>query len=219
MATLRDIKRRIVGIKNTQQITKAMKMVSAARLRRAQENIINARPYSRKLEEVLHHLVAAEGQFSNPFYESREVSKIAVILITSDKGLCGGFNMNAIRGAEDLISGELKQYHDSGSLSLYCIGKKGDDYFKRRGYNIEKSYTGIFSNLKFEFVSALVSEITAKYLKGEVDKIHIVYNEFKSAVQHNLIVDQFLPIGEDKTMKKRRRLLMLSLFMNLIKSA
>jgi F-type H+-transporting ATPase subunit gamma len=195
MATLRDIKQRIVGVKNTQQITNAMKMVSAARLRRAQENIINAKPYSRKMAEVLSHLLKSVGTSNNPLFNEREVNSVALVVVTSDRGLCGGFNMNAIRQAEELIDGELKVLNDNKNLQMYCVGKKGNDYFSKKDkFNVIGSYPGIFSKLEFEFAATLANELTNKFILGEIDKVIIVYNEFRSVVQQNLIVKQFLPI-------------------------
>ncbi len=194
MATLRDIKRRITGVKNTQQITKAMKMVAAARLRRAQDNIINARPYSRKISEVLNHLLSIEKNINNPLVEKRDIQKIAVVIVTSDRGLCGGFNTNITRKTEELISQEYNDLLKSGNLSLYCIGKKGNDYFKRRAYEISDAHLGIFSELKFETAAAIVSDLTTKFLNKEYDKIFVIYNEFKSVIQQNVKIEQFLPI-------------------------
>jgi F-type H+-transporting ATPase subunit gamma len=193
MATLRDIKRRIVGVKNTQQITKAMKMVAAARLRRAQENIINARPYSKKIQEVLNNLIGLEANMDNPLFSEREVEKIALVILTSDRGLCGGFNMNILRAAEDLIKNEYKELYDAGNVSLYCLGKRGIDHFSRRNYNISGSYPGIFSSLKFEFASGLVNELKVKFLNGEIDKVVVLYNEFVSVVQQKVTKVQLLP--------------------------
>lgn len=194
MATLRDIKGRIKGVKSTQQITKAMKMVAAARLRRAQENIINAKPYSKKIAEMLQNLLNIEKNFSNPLFAEREVKRIALIVVTSDRGLCGGFNMNVIRKAEELAKDEFANYNHDGNLVLYCIGKKGNDYFTKRPYNVVGSYPGIFSHLKFEFASGLIKELTAKYISGEIDKVLVVYNEFKSVIQQKTTVEQLFPI-------------------------
>jgi F-type H+-transporting ATPase subunit gamma len=201
MATLRDIKGRIKGVKSTQQITKAMKMVAAARLRRAQENIINAKPYSKKIAEMLQNLLNIEKNFSNPLFAEREVKRIALIVVTSDRGLCGGFNMNVIRKAEELAKDEFANYNNDGNLVLYCIGKKGNDYFTKRPYNVVGSYPGIFSHLKFEFASGLIKELTAKYISGEIDKVLVVYNEFKSVIQQKTTVEQLFPIKpfEEKT--------------------
>lgn len=194
MATLRDIKGRIKGVKSTQQITKAMKMVSAARLRRAQENIINARPYSKKIAELLRHLLSAQKDFENPLFVEREVKSIALVVVTSDRGLCGAFNMNIIRTAEQLIKNDLLELYQNGKLQLYCVGKKGNDYFSKRNYPVVGSYPGIFSNLKFEFASGLIKELTNKYLSGEIDKVLVVYNEFKSVIQQKTTSVQLLPI-------------------------
>lgn len=194
MATLRDIKRRIIGVKNTQQITKAMKMVAAARLRRAQENILNARPYSRKISEVLQFLLSIEKDFSNPLFTERNVKKILMIVVTSDRGLCGSFNMNVIRTAEELIKNEYNSYYTNNNLQLICIGKKGNDYFTKRDYTVVGSYPGIFSHLKFEFASGLIKEISKKYINGEFDKVIVVFNEFKSVIQQKTIVEQLIPI-------------------------
>ncbi len=194
MATLRDIKGRIKGVKSTQQITKAMKMVAAARLRRAQENIINAKPYSKKIAEMLQNLLNIEKNFSNPLFAEREVKRIALIVVTSDRGLCGGFNMNVIRKAEELAKDEFANYDHDGNLVLYCIGKKGNDYFTKRPYNVVGSYPGIFSHLKFEFASGLIKELTAKYISGEIDKVLVVYNEFKSVIQQKTTIEQLFPI-------------------------
>ena len=194
MATLRDIKGRIKGVKSTQQITKAMKMVAAARLRRAQENIISAKPYSKKIAEMLGHLLSIEKNFSNPLFSEREVKRIALIVVTSDRGLCGGFNMNVIRKAEEMVKEELAEFYQDGNLDLYCIGKKGNDYFTKRPYNVVGSHPGIFSRLKFEFASGLIKELTAKYISGEIDKVLVVYNEFKSVIQQKTTVEQLFPI-------------------------
>ena len=190
MATLRDIKRRITAVSNTQQITKAMKMVAAARLRRAQENIINARPYSKKISEVLSNLFSLQKDFQNALTVKREIKNVSVVVITSDRGLCGAFNMNVIREAESLIKNDYSDFE----IDLYCIGKKGLDYFNRRKINIVKNYTGIFSGLKFETARRISNELTAKYLSNQTDKVIIIYNEFKSVIQQKIIVKQFLPV-------------------------
>ncbi|MFA7228841.1 MAG: ATP synthase F1 subunit gamma [Melioribacteraceae bacterium] len=199
MATLRDIKGRIKGVKSTQQITKAMKMVAAARLRRAQENIISAKPYSKKIAEMLQHLLGIEKNFNNPLFTQRDVKRVALIVVTSDRGLCGGFNMNVIRKAEELIKDEFAGYNQNGNLDLYCLGKKGNDYFTKRPYNVVGSYPGIFSHLKFEFASGLIKELTSRYLAGEFDKVLVVYNEFRSVIQQRTTVEQLFPIKPFET--------------------
>jgi F-type H+-transporting ATPase subunit gamma len=194
MATLRDIKRRLVGVKNTQQITKAMKMVAAARLRRAQENIINARPYSKKITEVLQHLLTVERNFNDPLFLEREINSVTVVVITSDRGLCGAFNMNVIRTAEQLIKDEIEKSSKEIKLNLYCLGKKGNDYFSKRNYNVVGSHPGIFTHLKFEFASGLIKELTNKYISKEIDKVIVVFNEFKSIIQQKTTTEQLFPL-------------------------
>jgi F-type H+-transporting ATPase subunit gamma len=194
MATLRDIKARITGIKSTQQITKAMKMVAAARLRRAQDNMINARPYSRKISEVLDNLIAIEKNMDNPLFKERHVEKIALVVVTSDRGLCGAFNTNIIRRTENLALQDYKDVYNNGNLTLYCVGKKCNDYFSKRNFNVAESYIGIFSKLKFEFAAKLINDLTSKFLNGEYDKVVVVYNQFKSVMQQNLMVEQILPL-------------------------
>lgn len=190
MATLRDIKRRIIAVKNTQQITKAMKMVAAARLRRAQENIINARPYSKKISEVLGNLLSLQKDYKDALSENRELKNVSIVAITSDRGLCGAFNMNVIREVESLIFNNYKNIN----ISLFCIGKKGFDYFSRKKLNIENSHVGIFSGLKFEFASRIVSELTEKFLSKQTDRVILVFNEFKSVIQQKVVIKQFLPV-------------------------
>lgn len=194
MATLRDIKRRIVAVKNTQQITKAMKMVAAARLRRAQENIINARPYLKKITEVFNNLLILQKDFTSPLMEKREVQTVSIILITSDRGLCGAFNMNAIREVELMMKNEFADKN----VELYCVGKKGMDYFVRKKANIVKSHVGIFGSLKFDFISRISNELIANFLNKKTDKILFVFNEFKSVIQQKVVVKQFLPIEVDR---------------------
>lgn len=192
MATLRDIKLRIKGIKSTQQITKAMKMVAAAKLRRATESVLNARPYAKKISELLSHLVNEDEKQSNPLFADREVMNVAVVVVTADRGLCGAFNTNIIKEATRYLEEEVKQ--NGLNYQLYCLGKKGSDYFSRRNYNISAKYPGIFSQIDYSTAQRLVDEIIPKYLDGSIDKVIIIFNEFKSIIQQKIVVEQFLPI-------------------------
>ena len=197
MATLRDIKRRIVSVKNTQQITKAMKMVAAAKLRRAQENIINARPYARKIAGVLSDLISQlNGEVLNPLLLPREIKNVAVIVVTSDRGLCGSFNMSIIREAANLIHGKFKDFYSQGNLQLWCIGKKGLDYFSRRDYTLVGKYPGVFGSLNFLTASSIMKGIVSAFLENKIDEVVIVYNEFKSVIQQQVVTEQLLPITE-----------------------
>src|SRR5690606_5716935 len=190
MATLRDIKNRIKGVQSTQQITKAMKMVAAAKLRRAQEAIINARPFARKISSLLNHLITDEDVASNPFVVPREVKNIALVTVTSDRGLCGAFNTNLIKEAVRYINEDV----NSANVHVFCVGKKSLDFFSRRDYNVAGKRTGLFSALKYEDAFNLTNELIKKYLDGTFDKVVIIYNEFKSIIQQKIVVEQFLPI-------------------------
>ena len=163
-------------------------------MRRAQENIISARPYSRKIAEVLSNLLSIEKNLDNPLFEKREVKKIAVIVITSDRGLCGAFNMNVIREAELTIKNNYAELNEAGNVFLYCVGKKGVDYFSKRNYKMEGSYSGIFSHLDFSFAAKLIADLKEKFLNHEIDEVLVVYNAFKSVVQQELKVSKLLPV-------------------------
>lgn len=190
MATLRDIRARIKGVQNTQQITKAMKMVAAAKLRRAQDRVINARPYARGISEMLSHLLSEEDIKLNPFLVQREVRNTALVVITADRGLCGAFNTNIIKEA-------VKQFddlsNDSSSVHIFCIGRKSSEFFAQRNYNLAAKRSGIFSDLKFEEAVAVSNELSSAFLNGMYDKVLLIYNEFKSIIQQKIIVEQFLP--------------------------
>jgi F-type H+-transporting ATPase subunit gamma len=202
MATLRDIKSRIKGVQNTQQITKAMKMVAAARLRRAQENVVNGRPYARRISEMLSHLISEEISNNNPLLQQNEVKNVAVVVISADRGLCGGFNTNIIREAVRYI-GDNAGLRDA-RVSLFCIGRKGFDFFRRRDYNVVRSETGIFSHLSFEHALNISDYLVNSYTDKTFDKVIIIYNEFKSIIQQKIVMEQFLPVPyiEEKKDKK-----------------
>jgi F-type H+-transporting ATPase subunit gamma len=200
MATLRDIKVRIKGVQNTQQITKAMKMVAASKLRRAQEAILNARPYARKISTMLSHLVTEEDKTENPFIIQREVKNVAVVVVTADRGLCGAFNTNIVKESykyiENLRSESLNPF-------VYSVGKKGYDFYSKRNYELTGHSTGIFNLLKYEYALASTKKLIELYLNGKVDKVIIIYNEFKSVIQQRIIVEQFLPIPVEKEDDKK----------------
>jgi F-type H+-transporting ATPase subunit gamma len=203
MATLRDIKNRIKGVQNTQQITKAMKMVAAARLRRAQENIINARPYARKIAEMLSHLVTDEDIEINPFIFQREIKNVAIVVVTADRGLCGAFNTNINRETKRIID---EEYSGTSVLPhVFCIGKKGFEFFSKRDYDVVGKKIGIFSSISYEDALKITKELIDVYLNGTFDKIFIVYNEFKSIIQQKIVTEQFLPIPIQKGSEEERK--------------
>ncbi len=194
MATLRDIRRRISGVKSTQKITKAMKMVAAAKLRRAQEAILQARPYARKMTEMLRHLAGKVDVAKYPQLAQRPVEKVAFVVVTADRGLCGAFNTNIIRAALNHMDRDYKEFQASGRLKLICVGRKGFEYFNKRNYGIMFKHVGIFNALNFGSARAVVKEIVDGYSAGEFDRVEIIYNEFKNAVQQRIVIEQFLPI-------------------------
>jgi F-type H+-transporting ATPase subunit gamma len=194
MATLREIRRRISGVKSTQKITKAMKMVAAAKLRRAQESVVAARPYARKMKELLQHLAGVVDVTTNPLFEERDVNNVAVIIVTADRGLCGAFNTNIVRSAVHHITAKYAQLQSDRKLKLICIGKKGNDFFTKNNYNVIGRHLGIFSGLGFSTAQAVVRDVVQGYLSGEYDRVEVIYNEFKSIIQQRVVIEQFLPI-------------------------
>ena len=191
MATLRDIKNRIVGVKSTQKITRAMKMIATAKLRGAQQRIVGARPYANKIGEMLSRLAADDTLQSNTFFAVRQTKKICVVVVTADRGLCGAFNTNIIRESTNYISEELK---NDSTVSVFTLGKKAKEYFSKRNYNIEGKMVGLFGSLEYQSTLQLYNDLIPKYLSGEIDKIMLVYNEFVSMIQQKIVKVQLLPI-------------------------
>jgi len=189
MPNILDIRRRIRSVKNTQQITKAMKMVSAAKLRRAQERVMSARPYAQKILSVLNSLVTrSEGQ-THPLLEDRGGERIQVVLITADKGLCGAFNSNIIKAAQNFI-GE----HRHRQLTLNCVGRKGRDFFRKGSLPLVHEAVNIFARLDYSHAKQISATLMEEFSNKEVDAVYLVYNEFKSVIQQRIVVEQLLPI-------------------------
>lgn len=200
MAILRDIKNRIKGVKNTQQITKAMKMVAAAKLRKATDNIVNARPYARKISGLLSNLMKQDDYSGNPYIAEKDVKKVCIVVITADRGLCGAFNTNIIRETNEYLNNEI--FPNGIEPVLFCAGKKGYDYFSRRNFNVIGSKTGIFSSLQFDAALEIYNNIVNGFLNGNYDKVIFIYNEFKSIVQQKLVREQFLPVPDGNESEK-----------------
>lgn len=190
MANLKSIKKRIVSVKNTRQITKAMKMVSAAKLRRAQENVVAARPYATKISEVLQRLAQSQEGDGHPLLEKRAAEKALVILVTSDRGLCGGFNANISKAAERFIKERRGDYTE---ISLLTIGRKGYEFLKNR-QTIRKNYSGVLSSLNYQTAAMLAQEVIAGYLAGDYDEVFLIYNAFRSVMSQDITLQQLLPI-------------------------
>jgi F-type H+-transporting ATPase subunit gamma len=189
MPALVDIRRRIRSVKNTQQITKAMKMVSAAKLRRAQEAMFAARPYARKMLEVLGSLAARAQPDAHPLLQAREGGRSLLVVVTADKGLCGGFNANIIRAATRFL--QDRRGHEP---QLELVGRKGRDFFKRRSWAVRAEHVGVFQALKYSTAQALARELSEAYQAGRCDAVFLVYNEFKSVIQQRVLIEQLLPI-------------------------
>jgi F-type H+-transporting ATPase subunit gamma len=205
MATLREIRRRIIGIKSTQQITKAMKMVAAARLRRAQDAIFNFRPYANTITGLLDNLLSNISEINNLLIQEREVKKVTLVVVTSDRGLCGSFNSNLIRYTEELIKTEFKSFLDSKNLELFCVGKKGSDYFSKRNYPIKDSYVNFFTHLNYEKSVEIITKITGDFLAGKTDKVIFIYNEFRSVISHVTKPVQILPIVVERKVETQEK--------------
>ncbi|MCP3982010.1 MAG: ATP synthase F1 subunit gamma [bacterium] len=189
MAKTQDLKRRIRSVKNTMQLTRAMKMVSAAKLRRSQEAMMRARPYSRQMLKVLRSLAARANTEDNPLLQEHGDQRVEVILMTSDRGLCGSFNAGLVRQAETL----LHKLRDR-DLSMAAVGKKGREYFARRNANIVHEWLDVFRVVEFATAEEIARTMIDLYLKKEVDQVYLVYNEFKSAIQSTPTIQRLLPI-------------------------
>ncbi len=210
MANLKEVRNRIGSVKTTQQITKAMKLVSASKLKRAQDRIVQMRPYSKKLNSILSNLMESlEGEdISLALNKVREPKKVLIVLITSDKGLCGGFNSNLIKATRNLLAKTYPAQLAAGNVTLIPIGKKGFDYFKKvEKLKINSAYQGLLNTLNFTASQEVSTTITKAFLDEEYDVIELVYAQFVNAATQNFEVERFLPVsslgsGAGKSKKK-----------------
>jgi F-type H+-transporting ATPase subunit gamma len=194
MATLKTIRKRISSVRNTQQITKAMKMVSAAKLRRAQDAAVAARPYAEKMTELLRNVSARVSSAAHPLLDAREERKILLVLFTSDRGLCGGYNANLVRAAEAFIR------NNSGKeVELALVGRKGADYFRRRRAGIVDRYTGILATPPDELAGEIGQKLIARFVNGEFDAVYILYSRFRSALSQVPTLEKLLPVALAQT--------------------
>lgn len=193
MASLKSIKKRIVSVKNTRQITKAMKMVSAAKLRRAQENVVAARPYAQKMGEVLQSLAGnLEGDL-HPLLEKRDAKKLLVIVVTSDRGLCGGFNSNLCKAGERYLKEQQGAFEQ---ISVLTVGRKGYEFLKNR-HTIYKNFSNIISKPSYQAAALLAQDVVEGYLAGEYDQVVMLYNAFRTVMSQDITFQQLLPIVPD----------------------
>ena len=190
MATIREIRRRILAVKSTQKITRAMQMVAAAKLRRAQENILRARPYAMKLENTIAQVAMRTKRDTHALLADKpDVKKVLLVVVTSDSGLCGGYNANTIRAARNYLD-----EHSDVQVDMYCVGRKGRDFFKRMELPIVGDKIMFFNHMKYADAVQIVSAVKDRFLEGGYDKVEVLYNEFKSAITQILRFKQLLPL-------------------------
>ncbi len=201
MANLKEVKGRIQSVTSTQQITKAMKMVAAAKLRRAQDRIIQMRPYSQKLSAIIQNVSAGvdSSKISNPYAEEREVNKVLLVVVTSDRGLCGAFNSNIMKATKKHIAEKYADVETQGGLTILPVGKKAYEHFAKRGYNVIDTYAHLFHDLDFAHVMEAAEFAMTGFVNGDFDQVDLIYNEFKNVATQILNTEQFLPIVQSET--------------------
>jgi F-type H+-transporting ATPase subunit gamma len=201
MPNIRDIRRRIRSAKNIQQITRAMKFVSAARLRRAQERVIAARPFARQMVAVLESLAVRVPEQAHPLLAKRGEERVELVVITADRGLCGAYNTNIIRHALEFINGRSKS-----QVQLNILGKRARDFFRRRSYRVKHEAINVLQKPSFEDAAAIAKSFIEEFSNGDTDQVWLVYNEFKSVVQQRVVVEQLLPLSRLKHPDEASRL-------------
>jgi len=205
MANLKEVRNRIVSVSSTQQITSAMKMVSAAKLKRATDAIVQMRPYANKLRDILENLSSGLGGSEGGFSKQRKITNVLLVVITSNRGLCGAFNANVIKRANQLARNEYKGYQ----VSVLCIGKKANDYFKKTefkiiGSDMPRKLNELFDKLTYDNVAPVAEKVMEAFAQGQFDKIELVYNQFKNAAVQIPVVEDFLPVVPAKTEGKKK---------------
>ena len=193
MPSLQSVRRKIASVKKTQKITKAMKMVAAAKLKRTQDRIVSARPYAYKMRDTIRNLSRRVNRDAHPLLRKREGNRIVLAVITSDRGLCGAFNSNILRTASTALKGFEAQ---GAQVEVAVVGRKGRDFFRRRAWKVRREVVDLFDKLTFEHGMLLGSELQAvdDYIAGKIDAVYVIYNEFKSAIQQRVVVEKLLPI-------------------------
>ncbi len=200
MANLKEIRTRITSVNSTRKITSAMKMVAAAKLRKAQDAITQMRPYADKLHEILDHVMSSAENFEDNVYtQERNVERVLIIVIASNKGLCGAFNANSVKKAEELIKNEYKNLFEEGKVDIYTLGKTINDMLRTKHVDITESHSEIYNDLNFKTVSELAEKAMKQFEAKAYDRVHIVYNKFKNAAVQIPQAEQFLPIKLSKS--------------------
>jgi len=198
MANQKEIRARISSTISTQQITKAMKLVSATKLRKASEAIVRMRPYAEKLQGIMGNLKdSTEDDRLAGYFEAREAKKVLLLVITSDRGLCGAFNANVVKRVRTLLDGEYADAHKAGNVTLMCVGKKGGEALKRFGYDVNLDLVTLTQNSSAETSFAAMQSVIDAYLLGKYDRVEVVYNKFKNAATQILVNEQLLPIANN----------------------
>lgn len=191
---LKEVRNRIKSVTSTQQITKAMKMVSAAKLRRAQDAIIQMRPYAQKLQEMLSNIASSSSDMALPLAEERAVERVLLIPVTSDRGLCGAYNSNVIKATRQLIADKYASQHAAGNVTILPIGKKGFEYFTKNNYNVVADFWTIFADLSFDNVRNAAVYAQKAFLNKEYDRVELIYSQFKNAATQKFVTEAYLPI-------------------------
>lgn len=203
MPSLKEVKMRINSVISTQQITKAMKMVAAAKLRKSQDRIIQMRPFAQKMSAILQNLSASQHDDSASWYSAmRDVNRVLLVVVTSDRGLCGSFNSNVFKGVLRLIEEQYADVHKRGNLTIMPIGKKALDYFGKRKYPVVTDFALLFSKLNFDEASRAANYLMKNFRNGTYDRIDVVYNEFKNVATQILRAEQYLPVVPKATKEK-----------------
>lgn len=196
MGSLKEVRTRIASVNSTKQITSAMKMVSASKLRKTQNSIVKLKPYAFKMNEILKSLCNS-GNNNIEFFNEREVNNILIVVVASNRGLCGTFNTSIIKATQSLINENFSEYNNNGKLSLICIGKKVTEYFTKRNFKIDSSYNELLDNLNYENSSSIANIIMDDFENKKYDKVIVVYNYFKNAASQIINTSQFLPFIPD----------------------
>jgi F-type H+-transporting ATPase subunit gamma len=194
MANLKEVRNRITSVSSTQQITKAMKMVSAAKLKRATNAIVQLRPYANKLKDILSNLSASLEESTSPFIQEREPVRVLVVVVASNRGLAGAFNANVIKTANQLIAEKYSEQLANGNVSIVAVGKKAQDFYEKRKYNVIGNNNELYSALTFENASVISKAIMKGFADGDYDRVEVVYNQFKNAAMQVLVAEQLLPV-------------------------
>lgn len=194
MANLKEVRIRIASVNSTQQITKAMKMVSAAKLKRATDAIVQMRPYANKLKDILANLTASLEGNESPYTQQREIKNVLLVVVTSNRGLAGAFNANVIKAANLLVADKYDAQKRGGNLQIIAIGKKAQDYFTRNKFNVIGNNNEVFNHLNFEEANKIAEEVMSGFVAGKWDKVEVVYNQFKNAAMQILTTEQLLPV-------------------------